>query len=268
MTLHSHIARTIVALYPQTRVAAVDIAPPHVLAALGKNGQLVFRGCTHPYADDIILSAPGQEDIKVPMPITLAQARARLTDEVTLRKTDGEYRVNVRGGTEASAYYTNDLWDAINTGEVMRDNRNDPHWQRTAHGVYRAGKASAHWSIEQGVEFWSAYVGTHHQGTFSEHDERRHPCGTALEDAMKSCDKPRLAPNDVHDHMIALGYVHTYTAPDFDDGDAENGPGTGGHDEFDTYEDADEYIIFVRGEFKHHQLVDKEMERALMGAQS
>ena len=36
------------------------------------------------------------------------------------RKTeDGEYRVNFRGGTEATAYYTNDRVDALETGRAM-----------------------------------------------------------------------------------------------------------------------------------------------------
>lgn len=31
----------------------------------------------------------------------------------------GEFRVNVKGGTEATAYYTNDRQDAIATGKAM-----------------------------------------------------------------------------------------------------------------------------------------------------
>lgn len=38
---------------------------------------------------------------------------------MTLRKIDGEYRVNYRYGDEATAYYTNDLADAISTAESM-----------------------------------------------------------------------------------------------------------------------------------------------------
>lgn len=34
-----------------------------------------------------------------------------------------EYRVNFRGGREATAYYTNDLEDARNTGLAMADRR-------------------------------------------------------------------------------------------------------------------------------------------------
>jgi hypothetical protein len=31
-----------------------------------------------------------------------------------------EYRVNFRGGAESTAYYTNDLTDAVRTGILMR----------------------------------------------------------------------------------------------------------------------------------------------------
>ncbi|HKW13095.1 MAG TPA: hypothetical protein VJS69_01275 [Candidatus Krumholzibacteria bacterium] len=38
---------------------------------------------------------------------------------VTLRKKDGEFRVTLKGAGEASAYYTNDLADAVQTGQRM-----------------------------------------------------------------------------------------------------------------------------------------------------
>ena len=39
---------------------------------------------------------------------------------VSLRKTDcGEFRVNFKGGREDSAYYTNCIHDAIETGKAM-----------------------------------------------------------------------------------------------------------------------------------------------------
>lgn len=38
---------------------------------------------------------------------------------MTLRKEEGEYRVNFRGGSEATAYYTNDLEDAVYTAADM-----------------------------------------------------------------------------------------------------------------------------------------------------
>lgn len=52
-----------------------------------------------------------------------AQAELR-TLGITLRKTDGEYRVAFAGkGTESSAYYTNDIEDAVNTGRAMFNKR-------------------------------------------------------------------------------------------------------------------------------------------------
>ena len=33
----------------------------------------------------------------------------------------GEYRVNYRGGKEATAYYTDDLADALSTGKIMAE---------------------------------------------------------------------------------------------------------------------------------------------------
>ena len=51
---------------------------------------------------------------------TEAQAREHLTDlGMSLRKKGGEYRVNFQGGAEGTAYYTDDLGDAIATGEAM-----------------------------------------------------------------------------------------------------------------------------------------------------
>ncbi len=39
---------------------------------------------------------------------------------IVLKRTEyGEYRVNFKGGKEASAYYTDDLQDAIDTGMAM-----------------------------------------------------------------------------------------------------------------------------------------------------
>lgn len=38
---------------------------------------------------------------------------------ITLRKSDREYRVNKKAGTEATAYYTGSLNDAIDTGKAM-----------------------------------------------------------------------------------------------------------------------------------------------------
>jgi hypothetical protein len=40
-----------------------------------------------------------------------------------ITKTDGEYRVNFRYGKEATAYYTNDRDDALNTANAMVQRR-------------------------------------------------------------------------------------------------------------------------------------------------
>lgn len=42
---------------------------------------------------------------------------------IVISKKDGEYRVNFKGGTEGTAYYTNDLQDAENTGIAMYEER-------------------------------------------------------------------------------------------------------------------------------------------------
>ena len=57
--------------------------------------------------------------------MTIKQATFELRQVgVTLRKKDGEYRVNVKGASEVTAYYTTDINDAVQTGlrMVLRDN--------------------------------------------------------------------------------------------------------------------------------------------------
>ncbi len=44
---------------------------------------------------------------------------------MVLTHDDGEFRVNFRGGEEATAYYTDDLSDAISTAGKMRQRRDD-----------------------------------------------------------------------------------------------------------------------------------------------
>jgi hypothetical protein len=46
--------------------------------------------------------------------------KLRVVHRMTLKKVDGEYRVNFAGGDEATAYYTNDLEDAFSTAIDMR----------------------------------------------------------------------------------------------------------------------------------------------------
>ena len=56
--------------------------------------------------------------------MTLAAVKATLRlVGVTVTHRDGGYRVNLLGGDEAAAYYTEDLADALATGVVMADAR-------------------------------------------------------------------------------------------------------------------------------------------------
>jgi hypothetical protein len=43
---------------------------------------------------------------------------------LTLRRRSGDYRVNFRDGNETTAYYTDDLEDAINAAVEMARKRN------------------------------------------------------------------------------------------------------------------------------------------------
>ncbi len=53
-------------------------------------------------------------------PMTLQQAREYLRGfGIWINKRHGEYRVNVLGGQETEAYYTDNLADAIETGRTM-----------------------------------------------------------------------------------------------------------------------------------------------------
>lgn len=53
--------------------------------------------------------------------MTMAQAKAILRAVgLSIRLRDGEYRVNYANGSEATAYYTNDRDDAVNTGLAMK----------------------------------------------------------------------------------------------------------------------------------------------------
>lgn len=52
--------------------------------------------------------------------MTMKQAREKIAPHnLVLKHEDGEYRINIRNGREATAYYTNDLDDAVSTGIVM-----------------------------------------------------------------------------------------------------------------------------------------------------
>ena len=58
--------------------------------------------------------------------MTIAQARTLAKENgYTLRKKDGEYRINEIGGDEATAYYTDDIEDATGTILAIVDGISD-----------------------------------------------------------------------------------------------------------------------------------------------
>jgi hypothetical protein len=60
--------------------------------------------------------------------MTRLQARQILRDhDMTITKRDDEYRVNYKDGDENSAYYTNCIFDAVDTGIEMRKAVNAVH---------------------------------------------------------------------------------------------------------------------------------------------
>lgn len=64
-----------------------------------------------------------REHRKQGLKLTTAQTIARAWG-CTIGATQwGEYRMNYKDGTEATAYYTDDLWDAIGTAERYYDVR-------------------------------------------------------------------------------------------------------------------------------------------------
>jgi hypothetical protein len=69
-----------------------------------------------------------------------------------------------------------------------------------------------------------------------------------------------------HEFLTDQGaYVHTHVEADFDDGDAENGPGVGGHDAYDLYEGDSHDIIFQRGRIMDLIPIDWDEVRFLGG---
>ena len=57
--------------------------------------------------------------------ITLKDAKELLRAyALTINKKDDEYRVNYLGGKEETAYYTDDIEDAIATGKMMAERKN------------------------------------------------------------------------------------------------------------------------------------------------
>lgn len=59
------------------------------------------------------------------MKLTLTEAKRRAADHgcVLSRDLDGEIKVNFRGGSEPTAYYTDDLLDAVQTAGAMAAGR-------------------------------------------------------------------------------------------------------------------------------------------------
>lgn len=55
----------------------------------------------------------------IKLTLQIAKEALRAADMI-ITKNDGEYRVNFPHGREATAYYTNDLQDAVGTGYDMR----------------------------------------------------------------------------------------------------------------------------------------------------
>lgn len=76
--------------------------------------EAILAECVHSLTLDLVAARRPKAGL------TLVQVKAELNSvNVTIRKRDGEYRVNLRGGGEATAYYTNDLEDARQTGLAM-----------------------------------------------------------------------------------------------------------------------------------------------------
>jgi hypothetical protein len=64
-----------------------------------------------------------------------------------------------------------------------------------------------------------------------------------------------------HEFLIANGYTRNYCPPDFDDGDAENGPGTWGCPGYDWYtSEEDEVYIDEYNGHAEIQMRDKDLE--------
>lgn len=71
-----------------------------------------------------------------------------------------------------------------------------------------------------------------------------------------------------HEFLTNEGaYVHEHYDAEFDDGDAESGPGTWGHDEYDVYSGESHDIIFQHGRHVDTVLIDWNAERFFAGMQ-
>ncbi len=63
--------------------------------------------------------------------------------------------------------------------------------------------------------------------------------------------------SNIHKLLTDQGVcTHEHTEDDFDDGDPENGPGSGGHEAFDVYSCDSHDIIVQRGLIVDMQIID------------
>ena len=112
---------------PTARVVA-EVAEILPAAAEAAEGDCGCKSPTKAVAGaDSPIPAGLKEDALAPSGrLTIAQAQAELARHgIVLRKKDpyGDFRVNFRGGDEATAYYTTDLDDALATGLAMARQR-------------------------------------------------------------------------------------------------------------------------------------------------
>lgn len=137
----SKLSRAFVAAYAQSQAAN---APRYLFAVVGREKPYVVsetpppagttflqfdRGRVFDQPSGLGLSitsialrdaAAAEPVVKGRLVPTQAEARATLASlGMTLRVTDGEFRVNFLGADEATAYYTNDICDAIGTAQAM-----------------------------------------------------------------------------------------------------------------------------------------------------
>lgn len=67
--------------------------------------------------------------------------KALAAHAMVIRRRDGEYRVNFKGGPESTAYYTDDLADAFRTGLHMATEPR-PATRAQARAKYKRAKLS------------------------------------------------------------------------------------------------------------------------------
>ena len=123
---------------------------------------------------------------------TLAQAKAALRPlGIVLAKKDGEYKVNFFKGREGTAYYTDDINDAVATGRHMAAGGYPSHgarrrtrqrhgnagpaltWRGPAGGPYRGlvGSGPPHFTVERAGTKWRLLDANGDlMGTYSERD--------------------------------------------------------------------------------------------------